>query len=187
MTPRLTTIVRSLTPKDCGDVDALLRATENFNRAEIDLAHELMDIILEDPGQTIYHGVVATVAEVDGQPIAGFLIVGPRSATVGTWDLYWIAVAPEFYGTGVAQTLDDYAAAFVRARAGYWLIAETSGQLCYERSQAFYRKQGYRSLARIVDFYAPADDLIIYGKRLAIETSNSGVPLVPLELQHDSK
>ena len=159
-------VVRPLAPLDRDDVDTLIRSTDNFISAEVALAHELMDAIFEQPGQTDYHGVVAEISETAGRRIAGLLIVGPRAATVGTWDLYWIAVSPEFYGAGVAQQLDVYAESYVRSRAGYWLIAETSGQPKYERSQGFYRKQRYQLLARIPDFYAPADDLVIYGKRL---------------------
>jgi len=166
MSVNFTTTVRPLQTEDRSEIDTLLRATQNFTEAELDLAHELLDGIFADPDQTDYHGVIAVATTINEHPIVGFLIIGPRSATAGTWDLYWIAILPDYYGRGVAQMLDAYAEAFVRARSGYWLIAETSGQPRYERSQAFYRKQGYQSLCRIADFYAPADDLVIYGKRL---------------------
>jgi ribosomal protein S18 acetylase RimI-like enzyme len=80
--------------------------------------------------------------------------------------MYWIASHPEFYGRGIAQELDKYAKAFVKERAGYWLIAETSSQPSYERTRAFYQKQKYDQLARIPDYYKPGDDLIIFGKRV---------------------
>ena len=157
--------IRPLAPTDCEAVDCLLRATGNFIEAELAIAHELMEIVINDPLQTDYHAFVAEQA-ADEPRVVGFLILGPTEATVGTWDLYWIAVVPDYYGTGVAQALDDYAEAMVRERNGYWLISQTSGQPSYERTQAFYRKQGYRLLALIPDYYAPADDLLIFGKRL---------------------
>lgn len=158
--------IRPLAPTDCEAVDGLLRATGNFIEAELAIAHQLMEIFLNEPEQTDYCAFVAEASEADGKRVVGFLILGPTEATVGTWDLYWIAVVPDYYGTGVAQALDDYAEAMVRERNGYWLISQTSGQPSYERTQAFYRKQGYRLLARIPDYYAPADDLLIFGKRL---------------------
>jgi ribosomal protein S18 acetylase RimI-like enzyme len=94
------------------------------------------------------------------------LIIGPTPATTGTWDLYWIAAHPELQGTGVAQALDAFAGEYVRARGGYLLIAETSGQPGYARARAFYQKQGYAELARIPDYYKPADDLVVFGRRL---------------------
>jgi len=157
--------IRPLAPTDCEAIDVLLRATDNFIEAELAIARELMEIVINDPLQTDYHAFVAEQA-VDESRVVGFLILGPTEATVGTWDLYWIAVTPEYYGTGVAQALHDYAEAMVRERNGYLLISQTSGQPSYERTQAFYRKQGYRLLARIPDYYAPADDLLIFGKRL---------------------
>jgi ribosomal protein S18 acetylase RimI-like enzyme len=155
-------MIRPLAPTDCATVDSLLSATGNFSDAELTIAQDLMEIVITEPDQTDYHAFVAEVNE----RVLGFLILGPTPATAGTWDLYWIAVAPGHYGTGVAQSLEDYAVALVRKKNAYWLIAQTSSQLSYERTQAFYRKQGYQSLARIPDYYSLGDDLIIYGKRL---------------------
>lgn len=140
----------------------LVRATGNFSDAEVAIAEELIDIYTDQPEQKDYY---AYSAVIDGR-VGGFLIVGPTPATVGTYDMYWIAVHPEFYGRGVAQALDSFAVQFVLDRQGYWLIAETSGQTGYDRTRTFYQKQGYREVARIPDYYKPEDDLVIYGKRL---------------------
>lgn len=140
----------------------LVRATGNFSEAETAIASELIDIYTDQPDQKDYYAYVAILDD----RVAGFLILGPTPATVGTYDMYWIAVHPEFYGRGVAQALDDFAVTFVTDRQGYWLIAETSGQPGYDRTRAFYHKQGYREIARIPDYYKPDDDLVIFGKRL---------------------
>jgi ribosomal protein S18 acetylase RimI-like enzyme len=156
------TTIRPLEKQDRTSVIELVRATGNFSEAETAIAAELIDIYTDQPDQKDYFAYVAILDE----RVAGFLIVGPTPATVGTYDMYWIAVHPEFYGRGVAQALDDVAVAFVRDRQGYWLIAETSGQSGYDRTRAFYQKQGYREVARIPDYYKPSDDLVVYGKRL---------------------
>ena len=140
----------------------MLRATNNFSEAEIAIAEELIDICIEKATQEDYY---AFVFEIDGR-IAGFLLVGPTPATVGTYDMYWIAAHPDFQGRGIAQALDEYAVRFVRERNGYLLIAETSSQPSYARTRAFYQKQRYDELARIADYYKPGDDLILYGKRV---------------------
>ena len=155
-------MIRELRAEDKQSVIELVRATKNFSDAEIQIAEELIDIVTTNPEQRDYY---AYVAEADGR-VAGFLLLGPTPATTGTYDMYWIASHPDFYGRGIAQELDEYAKSFVKERDGYWIIAETSSQPSYERTRAFYEKQKYDQLARIPDYYKPGDDLIIFGKRV---------------------
>ena len=155
-------MVRELVRADKASVIDLVRATKNFTDAEIAIAEELIDICVDQPEQKDYSAYV----DVTDDRVAGFLIVGPTPATTGTFDMYWIAVHPEFQGRGIAQALDRYAEEFVRMRGGYLLIAETSGQPGYDRTRAFYTKQGYQKLAEIADYYKPGDALVIFGKRV---------------------
>jgi len=158
-------VIRALEHRYRECVLGLLQATNSFTAAELAVAGELINIVLSQPLQTDYFAFVQT-SEVDASECIGMFITGPTPATEGTWHLYWIAVHPFHHGTGAAQTLESCAEAFVRQRGGYWLLAETSSQVSYERAHAFYRKQGYIELARIPDYYRRSDDLLIYGKRL---------------------
>jgi ribosomal protein S18 acetylase RimI-like enzyme len=164
-------MIRAFTPFDRDAVREILRTTQSFNPSELAIADELIDAIINVPGQSDYHAFVGLSDERQNS-VAGFLIVGPTPATVGTWHLYWIAVHPASQGKGLAARLQEHAEAYVRSRGGYWLLAETSGQLSYARSRAFYFKQGYKELARIPDYYRPADDMIIFGKRLPARSDN---------------
>jgi ribosomal protein S18 acetylase RimI-like enzyme len=157
-------MIRALRADDREAIVEIVRATGNFNEEEVAIAAELVDACLNNPNQTDYFTFVAT-DEATGR-VSGFLIVGPTPATTGTFDMYWIASHPDFYGRGISQALDRQAADFVRERSGYLLIAETSSQPSYERTRAFYAKQGYDVLSRIADYYKPGDDLIVYGKRV---------------------
>ena len=155
-------MIRELRSEDRTGVINLVRATKNFSEAEVEIAKELIDICIDKSEQTDYYSYV----DDENGVIAGFLLLGPTPATTGTYDMYWIAVHPDFQGRGIAQALDEYAMDFVRQRKGYLLIAETSGQPSYERTRAFYRKQHYEEVARIKDYYKPGDDLIVFGKRV---------------------
>jgi ribosomal protein S18 acetylase RimI-like enzyme len=157
--------VRALVAADREFVLDLLRGTNVFTAVELAVAEELIDIVITNPRQTDYFAFVA-VDQAASAHCAGMFIVGPTPATVGTWHLYWIAVHPLSQGTGVGNTLEQWAATFVRERGGYWLLAETSSQHSYERARAFYRRHGYVELAQISDYYKPTDDLVIYGRRL---------------------
>ena len=155
-------MIRPIERHDREPLLGLLQATGNFTAVEVAIAAELIDIVINKPDQNDYYGFVH-----DREPgLGGLVILGPVPATTSSWHMYWIAVHPDFQGTGIAQKLDQWAESFVRSRAAYWLLAETSGQPSYERTRAFYRKQGYQEVARIPDYYKPSDDLIIFGKRL---------------------
>jgi len=155
-------MVREIRTRDREGIVTLIEATKKFSQAEIEIAQELIDICFGQPDQKDYFGYVVEIDE----RIAGFLLLGPTPATVGTYDMYWIAVHPDFQGRGIAQELDGFAMQFVRERGGYLIIAETSSQPSYERTRAFYLKQSYELLAQITDYYKPGDDLIIFGKKV---------------------
>lgn len=166
-------MIRELARNDRDEVIALLRATKNFSELEIAIAEELIDICIDKADQKDYYAFVSEEPRPflrggagEGSCIAGFLLLGPTPATVGTYDMYWIAAHPDVQGRGIAQELDAFAARFVKERGGYLLIAETSSQPSYERTRAFYRKQGYETLATIADYYKLGDDLIIFGRRV---------------------
>jgi ribosomal protein S18 acetylase RimI-like enzyme len=159
-------VIRELRAEDKQAVIELVRATKNFSDAETTIAEELIDIVTNNPEQSDYYAYVAEAQTEGNARVAGFLLLGPTPATTGTYDMYWIASHPDFYGRGIAQALDEHAMSFVKERGGYWLIAETSSQPNYERTRAFYEKQKYQQLARIPDYYKPGDDLIIFGKRV---------------------
>ena len=158
-------MIRPIAREDRESVLDLLRATNNFTAAELAVADELINIVVSQPLQKDYFAFVEVVDARAGRCV-GMFVTGPTPATEGTWQLYWIAVHPLYHGTGAAQALEKYAEAFVRRRGGYWLLAETSSQVSYERARAFYRKRGYVELAQIPDYYKPLDNLLIYGKRL---------------------
>jgi hypothetical protein len=46
-------------------------------------------------------------------------------------------------------------------------LVESSGLASFERTRAFYRKNGYDEEARIHDFYQAGDDKIVYRKARA--------------------
>jgi ribosomal protein S18 acetylase RimI-like enzyme len=157
-------MIRPLVAADCPAVRKLLSDAGNFSTAEAAIADELMGIAVGPQAQSDYHAFVYQAE--DGPAVAGFLVLGPVPATIGSWHLYWIAVHPRLHGLGAAGELHGFAEAFVRTRGGYWMLAETSGLPGYARARGFYQKHGYTPLVRIPDYYRPADDMVLYGKRL---------------------
>jgi ribosomal protein S18 acetylase RimI-like enzyme len=159
--------IRPFLLSDLAGVLELVQATGNFTAGEVSIARELLEISVQ-AGQRDYFAFVAATDPETENGIRGFLVVGPVPATTGSWHLYWIAVHPAHHGSGIADKLQHFAEDLVRDRGGYWLLAETSSQSGYARARGFYLKHQYRELARIADYYKPADDMILYGKRFGI-------------------
>ena len=154
--------LRDLRPGDRESLALILKTSGAFHDQEIAVGLELVDESLNPGPSTDYQWFLA---ERDGQ-VVGFACFGPVPLTVGTFDLYWIAVSPEARGRGVASRLDDAVTSAVRALGGRWLLAETSSTPAYGPARAFYDRRGYRLLERIEDFYRAGDDRLTFGKRL---------------------
>jgi len=154
--------IRKLRPSDRSEIERVLRATGFFSEDEVSVALELLDTAIARPEQRDYEIYV----EEGASGLLGYICFGPTPCTVGTYDLYWIAVAPEAQGQGVGGRLVAFMEVILRAKGARKVIIETSSQPLYEGTRGFYLKIGYREAARITDFYKPGDDKVIYARDL---------------------
>lgn len=157
-------MIRPMQRRDKAAVMDLVRRTAFFTPDEIVVAEELIDAFLERPDQKDYDVVVA---EGEGGAVAGYLTWGPTPLTEGSYDLYWMAVAPESQGRGLGRELVLWLEDRVRSLDGRLVIIETSSQPKYHPTRAFYLGLGYAEAARVPDFYRDGDDRVIYTKRPA--------------------
>lgn len=141
----------------------ILRNTPEFKPSELVVAEEVIDSYLHDPRWSGYHTLVA---EVDST-IAGYICYGTTPLTEGTWDIYWMAVAPEKQGKGIGSSLMAFAENQIKKARGRLIIIETSAKPQYEKTLRFHRSHGYETVCQLADFYAPGDDKLILQKRLS--------------------
>ena len=153
--------LRYLSAADRGRIEAITRAVGVFHEQEVPVALEVFDGAVA--GSPDY---LALGAEVDGR-LAGWICWGPTPCTLGTFDLYWMAVDPALHGAGVGTAL---LAEMEQRLAGVarLVVVETAGRPDYAPTRAFYEARGYRRTAVVPDFYAPGDDQVIYTKRLSL-------------------
>ena len=140
----------------------ILVATNSFRDDEIDVALELFDESISHRSPD-YEFVGVFSPEGD---LAGYACYGASPGTLGTYDLYWIAVHPEYQGAGGGSRLLDEVERRLRERAARMLVVETSSRTDYESTRRFYERRGYSLVASLADFYSPGDDRLIYAKRL---------------------
>jgi ribosomal protein S18 acetylase RimI-like enzyme len=156
-----------LTSDDRQRVEEILLATGAFRDAEVAVALELFDETFpstprakSDPRD----GYLFLGAFTPEDELVGYACYGTTPDTDRTWDLYWIAVDPSAQGTGGGTTLLSEVERRVRGLDGRMLVVETSSRTDYASSRRFYEGRGYTEAARVRDFYAPADDRIIFTK-----------------------
>lgn len=158
-------MIRNLTETDREKIKDILNDTDNFNEEEIKIALELIDVYLNDKDQKDYEIFVDSEEENESE-IKGYVCIGPRPLTEGTYDLYWIAVNPKVQSKGIGSGLIKFIEDHIRSKNGRLILIETSGKDSYEKERKFYEKNQYEELVNIRDFYRTGDSLIIYGKYL---------------------
>jgi GNAT superfamily N-acetyltransferase len=135
-----------------------------FTLEEIDVAMELIDIVLKDPEQKDYRSVC--IVSDEDKPL-GYLCYGLAPMTQGTIDLYWIVVAPSFQRKGVGSKLLAYLEEVAKGMNGRMILAETSSIPSYDKTLTFYARKGFKEVARVLDYYSPGNDRITFCKKLA--------------------
>jgi GNAT superfamily N-acetyltransferase len=152
--------LRPLTAADRDRLEEITRAVRVFRDDEIPVALEVFDAaVAGSPDYT------ALGAVLDGQ-LVGWICWGPTPCTLGTYDLYWMAVDPAVHSTGVGTALVREMEGRLAGSARL-IVVETAGRPDYRPTRAFYEARGYRRSAVIRDFYAPGDDQVVYVKTLS--------------------
>ena len=144
------------------DVQRILEGTDMFRADEVAVALEVMDAYLANPGQD-YTALGAFTR--DGE-LVGYSCHGPTPCTLGTCDLYWIAVDQAAQGMGVGSALLQEVERRLAQEDARLLLIETSSQPRYRPTRRFYERHGYHEVARVPEFYAPGDDRVIFAKRI---------------------
>jgi len=154
--------IRPMTQEDKPSIMQILDNTTEFKPSEVVVAEELIGSYLGDPCRSGYHILVGELNSV----VAGYICFGPTPLTDATWDIYWMAVAPDKQGQGIGSALLKSAEKNIMEADGRLAIIETSSIPAYEKARHFHIRHGYETVARIPDFYAPGDDKLILRRRL---------------------
>jgi ribosomal protein S18 acetylase RimI-like enzyme len=163
---------RDLRAADLAAIRRIVESSGFFNEAEASVAVELAEERLRKGNASGYHFVFAD------DPAAGMTIgytcYGEIACTVGSYDLYWIAVQTEHRGGGLGRRLMHETERLIARAGGRRVYVETAGRAQYEPTRAFYLACGYAIEATLPDFYAPGDAKVILCKSLDPPRSSEG-------------
>jgi len=152
--------LRPLAAADRRRIEEITRAVSVFRDDEVPVALEVFDGAVA--GSPDYIALGATVDE----RLVGWICWGPTPCTLGTYDLYWMAVDPAAQAAGIGTALLREMEGRLAGSARL-IVVETAGRPDYRPTRAFYEARGYRKASVIPDFYAPGDDQVVYVKYLA--------------------
>ncbi len=150
--------LRNLSAADRPRIEEITRAVGRFRDDEIPVALEVFDAAL-GTGSDSYN---VLGADLDSS-LVGWICWGPTPCTLGTYDLYWMAVEPAVQGHGIGTALLEEMEHRLAGHARL-IIIETAGRPDYTDTRAFYAARGYSPVATIPDFYAPGDDQVVFVK-----------------------
>lgn len=98
--------------------------------------------------------------------VVGVAFYEPRPATDRVWSLTMIAVDPSVQGGGRGRALLRHVESLLQAQGQRMLVIETSGTATYDRTRRFYERLEYRAVARVPDYFADGDDMVLFSKDL---------------------
>jgi len=157
-------LIRPATPEDSSAVIDLVVAAEMFSA---DDAWFVEGLLADYFDANIDDGHVCVIDD-EGGPL-GVAYYQPKAAADRVWDLTVIAVHPVRQGQGRGAAMLRRVEEDLRTRGQRLLLVETSALAQYDPTRAFYVKCGYEEEARIRDYWAAGDDLVVFRKALDAE------------------
>src|SRR3989339_19899 len=130
-----------------------------FSRDENEVVLELLDLYQNNPNNRDYY-FFATEEEMGN--FSSFICFGSTPMTSGTYDLYWLGTSQKYEKQGLARSLVDFMISYLREHQGRIIRVETASKEAYSGTQAFYQRLNFKEEARLRDFYAPGDDLMMF-------------------------
>ena len=147
-----------LTEKDPETIRNITADTGFFRPEELKIAEGLAEEALKKPDEYLFY-----FAENPTETL-GYACYAEIPCTVGSYEIYWLAVRKSAQGLGIGRLLTEAAEEDIAKRKGRKIYISTSGSSLYSGTRAFYKKLGYRKDAVLKDFYLPGEDQVIYVK-----------------------
>ena len=154
----MNTEIRKVIQSDIPHLKKVLDSSELF-------PSDLLDDMIHDYLKNESSTDIWFTSTKDGIPIS-IAYCAPERMTMGTYNLYAIAVQKDQQGKGIGKSMMEYIENKLREENHRILIVETSGKSEFELTREFYLKCNYVSQAVIPEFYEEGDDKVVFWKKL---------------------
>lgn len=156
-------MIRLITPEDTEALIALVKALDLFGSDEV---VEISEMLSEHFSNNPKNRDLWFTDDSDGN-LVGTAYVAPERMTEGTWNLYLIAVHPDYQKQGRGAALLNHIEQTLAKQNERVLLVETMALDEFEYVRTFYQKNGFKEEARIREFYAAGADKVIFWKALS--------------------
>lgn len=154
--------IRAVQPNDIFSLKKVIDANDLFPS---DMLDEMLSDYFDDTNTNQEQSSDLWFTYEDDEPVA-ISYCAPEKMTAGTWNLYLIAVHPDYQGKGYGTSLLQHIEQVLAERGERLLLVETSGLDSFSPTRLFYQQRGYKEEARIREFYQAGEDKIVFRKLL---------------------
>ena len=109
--------------------------------------------------------------------IVSIAYLAPERMTHGTWNLFLIAVHPEYQRRGFGVRMLKEVISLLKERGERMLLVETSGTSEFDYVREFYKANGFNEEAKIREFYESGVDRIIEMLEQGVNEGSIGIGL----------
>ena len=153
---------KTVVPTDIMTVTDILKSTGFLKHFEIEVAIELLQDRMKD-GEGC--GYQFYFLELEGRTVA-YCCYGEIPRTIKNYDIYWFAVENSFRGKGLGTMLLEKIEGDIKKHSGKGIYISTSNKEQFGPTITFYKKNGYRQVALLKDFYDINDNKAVLYKKL---------------------
>lgn len=158
-------MIRSITQDDASAVAALSVDAGLFPPEALGFLDEMMRNYFNHNQS---NGHICVVID-ENDVLLGVAYYQPALATDRTWYLTMIGIRRALQGQGRGAALMRYVEESLKDAGQRLVLVETSGTPDFALTRQFYTKLGYEEAARVRDYYAPGDDMVLFRKVLNAE------------------
>ena len=156
-------LIRPAERQDRKQIRQLIQHRGTFNQTEIQVAMQVLDEALRHPERGDYYVFCAID---DSGSIAGYMCFGPIPMTDDCYDLYWIVVDSKFSKRGVGTRLLEFMEGFLARKGARQIYVDTESGPAYEAARSFYKKNSFREVSVLDDFYRKGANKLIFVKEV---------------------